>query len=118
MALVTTTTFPAILSTRITNASGGSRFFGYLGKHGATLADGDTYVEEGDLIAKLSGHNGAAQRLRDAFSTDLKAGDITIDQSPLSIDESLTVGVAIGSYNGTPVELALSTPATAYAAPV
>lgn len=62
------------LYTTVKNISGESRFFGYLGRTGKTLADDATYTVAGDIVASFRGN----QRLLAAFERDILAGKITI----------------------------------------
>jgi hypothetical protein len=81
--------FPVILSTSIKNISGAARFCAYLGRHGVSVANGATYVEDGDLIAKVSGNSGRAKRLRDALAADLQgvSPKMVLTRHGIPIDE-------------------------------
>ena len=80
--------FPTQLSTIVKNADTKSRFFGYLSRHGKTIAAGASYTEHGDLLAKWSGRRPKDRMMRDALHADLNSGVLLILQTPRSIDRA------------------------------
>ncbi len=68
----------ACLSTRVRNTSGATRYFGFLNKHGARLADGDELDVPGDLFEQVSRN----ERKRDALDAALTAGDLVVISTP------------------------------------
>lgn len=71
---------PAAFQTVVKNpASSGSKYYMYLGDHGATLAAGATYTFDGDLASYLRAKD---KRKYNTFATDLAAGDIAYVSIP------------------------------------
>ena len=83
------------------NTCGETRFFGYLGLHGAEFPDGDDIAVTGN-IWDMHYRN---QMLIDAFTNDLNNGDITILKSTgvFCWDETAHDVKVLGVDNGDPV---------------
>lgn len=68
------------LYTTVKNVSGTTRTFGFLGAHGKTLNNNDTYTVPGDLVAKLGGQR--SKRSFKALERALENGVLQIVSSP------------------------------------
>ena len=66
--------------TEITNTSGKERHFGYLPKHGRTLANDEKVVIDGDLRTILSGGGNRFSRASElaSFQSDVDLGNINV----------------------------------------
>ncbi len=71
----------ADLYTTLKNISGASRFFGYIGRHGKTLASNAEVTVFGSVIHAF-GYN---KRKQESLERDLLAGKVTILQTPRPI---------------------------------
>lgn len=71
------------LGTVVRNNSGGTRFFGYLGRRGKNLAANEQYTHPGDLSQWLVTQR--LGRLRKNFKADLAAGILIIESTPAVI---------------------------------
>jgi hypothetical protein len=71
----------ADLYTTLKNISGASRFFGYIGRHGKTLASNAEVTVFGSVIHAF-GYN---RRKQESLERDLLAGKVTILQTPRPI---------------------------------
>lgn len=69
------------LYTTVKNTSGASRFFGYLGDHGKTLANNGTTTVFGDLQTLI----GNDARKKAALEADLLAGNLTLISTPRTV---------------------------------
>jgi hypothetical protein len=85
----------AKIQTVITNTSGASRFFGYLGPRGKTLANNGTHTVSGDIRTTMTATEAAA------LDRDETAGDITVALQVTS--SSLKTSDGVGAANGTGV---------------
>lgn len=79
------------LYTTVKNVSGVSRFFGFLGTHGVTLANNATYSVPGDLVTKLGSQR--SRRQFQALERALTNGLLDIVKSPSVYLLSETGGV-------------------------
>jgi len=71
------------LYSRVRNASGQARAFGYLGVRGMRLANNEVVTVRGDLSTKLG--NKLSARQFQALERDLLAGDLVIEALPAPI---------------------------------
>jgi hypothetical protein len=55
-------------------------YFGFLGRHGVRLADNETYVEPGDLTAKVTGFRSKQIARQKALKTALAEGKLRIER--------------------------------------
>lgn len=69
--------------TVIRNATGGTRFFGFLPPHGKRLANGETFTFPGDLEALLMPVT--KRRQRDSYLRALGDGSIQLLKTPTPI---------------------------------
>lgn len=85
--------------TKVRNMSGRTQFFGYLGRHGVELADGEEMTLDGDLLALLSNH----KRKYDSYKADLESGDLAVVSTPAQhfYDETLDVTKVLKVDNNT-----------------
>lgn len=72
--------YPTQIGTTVRNISGGSMYFGFLGRHGVRLANNATYIEPGDLSAKLSGNRPKSIAQQKALKAALEAGLLRIER--------------------------------------
>lgn len=68
------------LYTTVKNTSGGPRSFGFLGVHGKRLEANESFVQPGDLVAKLGADK--YQRKFKSLEGALSRGALTIVSSP------------------------------------
>lgn len=67
-----------VLFTRVRNATGATRVFGFLGDRGARLGANETFLQRGDPRDTLAKH----KRKFDGLQRALLAGDLVIEQTP------------------------------------
>jgi hypothetical protein len=100
------------LYTTVKNVSGVTKFFGFLGAHGVTLANNATYTVPGDLVTKLGSKRSlrSFQALERALTSDLleivkspsvyllsETGGVTRELAMASTEE---LGTTVPSFNG------------------
>jgi methionine-rich copper-binding protein CopC len=81
----------APLYTTVKNVTDKERFYGYLGKHGRTLAAGAEYTIFGHIQHSL-GHGEIVERKRDAILRDLDAKKLAILETPQVVVYEATAG--------------------------
>jgi len=88
------------LQTKVRNVSNKDLSFPFLGAHGVRLAAGDEYVQDGDLIASLSGRR-MRRRLHGLLSA-LSLGLLALVHTPAQhyYDETLDVTSILTIDNG------------------
>lgn len=80
--------------TTVKNTSGASRFFGFLGDRGMTLANNATVVVPGHFPAALQLDHRRNRRDYDAALAALAAGRISIVTTPVVVLKNATTGLS------------------------
>ena len=80
--------------TQVQNTSGGTRFFGYLGARGVTLADDAIVTVPGLFPANILSDHRRNPRDYDAALAALAEGDITIVKTPDVVLQNATTEVS------------------------
>lgn len=70
------------LYTHVKNTSGATRFFSYLGPHGKTLADGESYAVFGDVFDTIRRGTRWDKRMSTVLEADITNNAIEIIRSP------------------------------------
>lgn len=87
--------FPEILGTEVKNTSGMRLFFPYLGAHGKMLDPDEVFLDRGDLVLRWSRAGSRAKAARNALTSDLREGRLTILNTPRLIDLGAGVSPAL-----------------------
>jgi hypothetical protein len=72
----------ACLKTVVKNTSGKTVFFAWVPPHGASLDNGDTVEIDGDILNAIGRSHRNAQRMVEAFISDLDNGYVAIVSKP------------------------------------